>query len=397
MNLLLFDACTYTMDDIADTLKSHNVSFRHVLYHLTNIYKDEFFLKKMSQYIDEGSYDAVLSINYFPILAALCYKKNIKYLAWSYDSPLNISNIEKTLSYPTTYFFLFDKNEQETYAGLGFQNVFHLPLCIAAGRLSRLSVTKARRERFQCDVSLVGQIYESVLPTLLMPLTKYQQGYIEGIFCAQQKIYGCNFIEELLTDAFMDSVNVSYQKLGQTAVSLQKQGLASSIAKQITRQERLLLLNLLGEHYVVDYYSHKKDGDVTNARFRGTVHYKEEMPFVFLCSRINLNPTLRTIVSGIPLRALDILGSGGFLLSAYQPELQEYFEDGVDLILYTSLEDALEKADYYLAHESARLQIASNGRQKAHRHFSYDTGLAALLQTAGLLNSESDKIFHGFL
>ena len=45
------------------------------------------------------------------------------------------------------------------------------------------------------------------------------------------------------------------------------------------------------------------------------------MPYVFRNSRINLNITLRSIKSGIPLRCMDIYGAGGFLLSNYQTDL----------------------------------------------------------------------------
>ena len=57
----------------------------------------------------------------------------------------------------------------------------------------------------------------------------------------------------------------------------------------------------------------------------------EELPCVFRYSKLNLNPTLKSIQSGIPLRALDIMGAKGVLLSNFQPELVEYFEDGLHL------------------------------------------------------------------
>lgn len=52
----------------------------------------------------------------------------------------------------------------------------------------------------------------------------------------------------------------------------------------------------------------------------GAVDYYEVMPHVFKQSKINLNITLRSIQSGMPLRAWDIMGAGGFLLSNYQAD-----------------------------------------------------------------------------
>lgn len=68
--------------------------------------------------------------------------------------------------------------------------------------------------------------------------------------------------------------------------------------------------------------------------------------------------TLRSIKSGIPQRAFDIMGCGGLLMSNYQPELAEYFIPGEDLVLYDSVDDLIQKIDYYLSHEEERLQIA---------------------------------------
>ena len=54
------------------------------------------------------------------------------------------------------------------------------------------------------------------------------------------------------------------------------------------------------------------------------------------------------------------MGSGGFLLSNYQPELAEYFVPDRDVILYESIPDALAKADFYLAHEDARHSVINH-------------------------------------
>ena len=88
------------------------------------------------------------------------------------------------------------------------------------------------------------------------------------------------------------------------------------------------------------------------------------MPKVFYLSRINLNITSRSIESGIPLRIWDILAVGGFCLTNYQPELEDYFEIGKDLEVYHDLKELEEKIAYYLEHEDERLRIAVNGYKK---------------------------------
>ena len=113
----------------------------------------------------------------------------------------------------------------------------------------------------------------------------------------------------------------------------------------------------------------------------GPVKYLDEMPCVFRCSKLNLNPTLKSIQSGIPLRALDIMGAGGVLLSNFQPELAEYFEDGQDLILYSSMEEAVDKASYYLQHDELRKILAENGYRKVKEFFTYPDRIQKMLET----------------
>lgn len=112
----------------------------------------------------------------------------------------------------------------------------------------------------------------------------------------------------------------------------------------------------------------------------GMVDYYTKMPLVFANSRINLNISLRSIHSGIPLRVLDIMACGGFVLSNWQPEIEEYFVEGVEIVTFDSLEDCLEKMAYYLTHEEKRKQVAAAGKRKVRELFSYQSGLEKLFK-----------------
>ena len=90
--------------------------------------------------------------------------------------------------------------------------------------------------------------------------------------------------------------------------------------------------------------------------------------------------TNRPFKSGIPLRVFDIMGSGGFLISNYQPELAELFVPGEDIVLYDSIPDLLIKIEYYLEHKDERIQIAKNGYEKVKKYHSYDVRLEEMLR-----------------
>ena len=99
---------------------------------------------------------------------------------------------------------------------------------------------------------------------------------------------------------------------------------------------------------------------------------ERDMPVMFANSAINLNVTLRNIRTGIPLRALDIMGAGGFLLTNYCPELNEYMTEGKDFVSYIDAGDCCEKAVYYIEHEAERKKIAANGHDRILDMFTYE-------------------------
>ncbi len=109
------------------------------------------------------------------------------------------------------------------------------------------------------------------------------------------------------------------------------------------------------------------------------------MPHVFKESAVNLNITLRSIQSGISLRVLDILACEGFLLTNWQPEIEEYFAIGKELVTYDTFEDLIEKAEYYLNHPQERRAIAKAGKKKVEELFSYHNALDTIFQKSQII------------
>lgn len=384
MRILFYDMGSYTYQDFLYYLEKAGHHCKTVYYHFPDKFEDEFFVHRFTQYLTEASYDVVVSVNFFPLVAQLCHKHHIKYLSWCYDSPLE-ERLKEYFSYETNYIFLFDRIEAAQYQAQGYNQVFHLPLAVNTERLDALSYTPAQAASYRADVSFVGHLYDSPLDALLYPADDYCKGFVEGLIQTQLRIYGYNFLDTLITDDFLERLNDSYKKMGQTAVTLNRRGLSYAIAAQITHLERTFLIEQMGELYDTRFYSTRSYDFATPVKSCGPVKYHTEMPAVFRYSRLNLCPTLKSIQSGIPLRSLDILGAKGVLFSNYQPELAEYFEDEKDVILYGSMEDAFAKADFYLKHEDLREEIAVNGYRRVREEFSYPDKIRQMFEVAQLV------------
>lgn len=382
MNILFYDMGSYTYQDFLYYLKAAGHTCKTIYYHFPNKFEDSFFCERFNEHLKTGAYDCVVSVNFFPLVAKLCCEYHIKYISWCYDSPLE-ERLQEYFHYETNYIFLFDRIEVFEYQAMGYDRIYHLPLAVNTERLSKLTFSTGQINRFHGDISFVGHLYHSPLEPLLYAASDMIKGYIEGILQSQLRVYGYYFIDELITDELLEEINHSFQKLGQSSVVLNRRGLSYAIATEITHLERSFLLEQLAELFNVHFYTTDSHQLSYRIKLHGPAKYYDEMPCIFRHSKLNLNPTLKCIQSGIPLRALDIMGVGGTLMSNFQPELAEYFEDEKDVIMYSSMEEAVDKAAFYLKHDNLRKKIAVQGHEKTISAFSYPDRIKQIFQIAG--------------
>ncbi|MBO5486310.1 MAG: glycosyltransferase family 1 protein, partial [Eubacterium sp.] len=152
------------------------------------------------------------------------------------------------------------------------------------------------------------------------------------------------------------------------------------VYREIAARERKEILELLSEKYEVKFFTQETDLGWRNVIPAGEVDYERQMTLVFQCSKINLNISLRSIKTGIPLRVWDIMGCGGFVLTNYQEELLDYFVPNEDFVYYENYEDLQEKAEYYLTHDAEREKIARNAYEKVKRFHTYADRIREILQ-----------------
>lgn len=368
MKLLFFKWHSFMNKGIEHGLRELGISYDTFFYQFNDWEKDDLFLEQFRAYLKMGTYTDVLSVNFSPLISGLCEEFGIVYTAWVYDSPLHIRNID-SLRNSCNRIFFFDKGQAEIHRKEGV-NAVHLPLAVDV-EVFRINASKREKEEYRTDVSLVGKLYQTEYSYFTAPLQEYTKGYLEGIVNAQAKIYGGYIIPELITDELLTQMNKDYAKVATDGFTMGRKELEFMLACETTGRERYMALALLSAHYHVDLYSTDKDKRLKNVRFRGYADYYKEMPFIFSQSRINLNISLKTIRTGIPLRVIDVLGCGGFVLSNYQEELMEYFNVGEELIIYDNIEDLFYKTKYYLEHEDERKKIALAGFERVKRDFTF--------------------------
>ena len=86
MKLLLYDMGTYTQTDIMMTLDEMGISYRNVMYKLKDVSEDKYFEKRICELIEWEGYDAIFSVNFFPVLARISEEYSLPYLSWTYQA-----------------------------------------------------------------------------------------------------------------------------------------------------------------------------------------------------------------------------------------------------------------------------------------------------------------------
>lgn len=373
MTVLFYRWQGITEEDALEVLNGMGVTVIPFEYPLKDYNEDYGLEEKVKNICQSYKFECVFSFNYFPALSRVCCKIGIKYISWVYDSPHFTLN-SRTVLNDCNEIYVFDYCLYYKMITKQRGNVHHLPLAVNAKRLLRQEASYGRG--YQHEVSFMGHLYQDQYNFYdqIQYWPEYLKGYTEGSMEAQLKIYGYDFLEEQFDDAVMKQI-LKYVDFGVSDNYFPEEKeifLNSVLRRKMTVIERQRILEAVSRRFQTALYSGGGTSKLPMVKHMGYAEYLKQMPEMFKRSKVNLNITLRSILSGIPLRVLDIMGAGGFALSNYQIEIEEYFKLNEEIVVYDSIEDCLEKIEYYLAHEEEREKIAEKGCRKVRREFSYE-------------------------
>lgn len=364
----------HTVDIIADYECSYKVA-------------DEACQTVIEKKLMQAQYDFVASYNYIPSASCVCQKHGVIYAAWMYDAYQTTLYCE-SLYYPCNRIFVFDSKEYEYLNSLSVPHVNYLPLAVDTQRIGALELTQEEETAYSCDVSFVGRLYcdpsvngYNLIKSRLRP---EQAAQLEEIF---DSLAGRWDMGDTLQDRLCSMDYQDFPKLDSMDVRERcslpddKYYMVTALSKALTQRDRSLVLNAAAKRHDVYMYTFEPPvGLCDGVKVRPGVDYMTQMPKVFYCSKINLNITLRSIECGIPLRNMDVMGSGGFLLTNRQKDMQDYFEDGKDYVSFENIRDMEDKMDWFLRHEASRMEIAMNGYRKVSAYHNYERCVARIAE-----------------
>ncbi len=385
MKLLIYRWNAWNQKDIEEGL----CALGHELFFLSvspkNPEEDFDFVEKAIVQTKKERTQALFSINYFPVLAEVGHQAGIPYICWNCDGSL-LAMYHDSVFYDTNYIFTFDRACEKRFQELGVSNIWYIPLGINARRLKKLPVS----ETTSFDISFVGSLYEkNSFDAIADQLPSYLAGYFDAALLAQQSVSGGNLLELMLTPEICQQIEsiTQYHRSKHSFAEIPQLFSSTVLGFKSANLQRCQILNSLSKAaraWINPAQVHLFTTDKAKKLPLVTVHppidYFQEMPLVFQQSKVNINSTVPTIQTGIPLRVWDVLGCGGFLLTDFREELFEYFEPEKHLSIYEDTEELLAKAEFYFGQDELRKKIAKQTRELVCENHTWDIRLQQMFQ-----------------
>lgn len=373
--------------DIPRVLDEMGYDVFHANFEMNAQKFEEKVCRKVIAAIDKFVIHCVISYDFIPTLAEACMETGIPYMAWVYDTPQKELYTHYAL-YPSNYIFAFDREQVRRLQEIGIPHVYHMPLAVHVNKVKMVLDTMEKNREF-CyidDVSFVGQLYkieneEALFVHMDKNITKQLSANIDACFMKWNKsIRMHGLMSEECVQYFGELENHKVKK----AYPYMEEGFyyeAAFLSRAVANRERVYILNKLAEKYKVHLYTNDKNTTQLSERVKidDGLSY-DVLTKVYKESKINLNVTLHCIETGIPQRVFDIMAAGGFLLTNYQEEIEEFFVPGEDLAVYHNEQELEELVEYYLNHEAEREQIAKNGQKKVLDNHGYHIKLTKAFQ-----------------
>jgi len=346
---------------------------------------------EMTHYLlDALNPDVVLKIDLFDKIEQYSRKRVV--VEWEID-PI-ASRIPTVESSATENLFVFTHNPERIseYQELGYSHFEYLPLCTNPHKFFPNRLDSDSQKRFGCDVSFVGSLMLKTQQNLLTVfldtlsrLSREERKTWGNIHVWLTKLISnppvgsknSRFIEELQnllkTHKLPDVV-----KINETDIYV-----AASVEEFLAYLWRKQVISALVPIGIHIWGAEEWKNDFPK-NYRGSADHYLDLQKLYTASKINLDISRIYQPNVITMRIFDVLACGGFVLADRNDALLELFQEDWDIVCYDTPEEASDKINYYLNHESERRTIAQRGYTKVVQSHTFEHRLNHILSKTGL-------------
>ena len=341
------------------------------------------FVSKMLATLTEFKPDFVLTVNHLGVdregvLAALLDQFDVPLASWFVDNPHLILGSYENLHGTRTAIFTWDSDNLDSLRGLGFENVFHLPLAADPTRLTPHRTEPV--EEWRAPISFVGN---SMLKKAIMRIqaARPSQRLVEsGLMVA--RAFGES--DEPCSGRFMIK---NFPELRNDFEALEtaerKQAFETFLTWQATLMYRLdCVVRILdfGALIVGDDGWNELLKDRPGWRYHPELSYYDDLPDFYPLSDINFNCTSQQMKGAVNQRVFDVPCCGAFLLTDYRRQMEELFEPGEEIVYYNHPDEIPGLVELYMDRPDKRRAVAEAARRRVLAEHTYDHRMARLME-----------------
>lgn len=305
------------------------------------------------------------------IVAGMLERLGIPLALWFVDSPEFILYGEAMPPSGACHVFMWDRGYIPAVAAQGYR-VAYLPLAADTSLTEQATI----RDRFRAPLSFVGN---SLVSGFLARLAvKFPASAATGAFADQaiDRIIASRGSQlELLDQLIAEAAPF----LPDDDARLFFRAFLLHGATSAYRTRLLGRLLPLGLSFFGDPEGWRKVfGPTITAH--PDVNYFHETPAVYASAQININATSLQMPHTVNQRVFDVPLCNGFLLTDRQGALFELFAED-EVAVYDGVDDAAEKAAYYLARPEVRNGIMEKARQRVLGEHTYGHRMGTVIKT----------------
>jgi spore maturation protein CgeB len=358
---LLVHARGLFVDDVSSTMKPLGYT---VLY----ADLDRLSIEEIEHTISRYRPSMIMSVNYYGGLAEICRKFSLKLMCWEVDPCLD-ANVSLKIPHDGAYVFTYRKSHVNVYKAAGFKHVRHLPLATNCDRRRPVRLTDEEKNLYGSPISFVGNSMAQEAKRCHDLLMELYRAYTDS--CSDGMDERQDLFEEILRLQRQDYGTFQIRSLMEERAG----GFLTFVRQQGYRVDPVLCLSeIAASSKRLDTLAalYKKEvrvwGDVgwkTVERglitYMGSAGHDNALNRIYSGSLINLDINRIYQSDMVNMRVFDIMACGGFVLAEFSEDLEALFHVGEEIVAYESLDELLEKVEYYLARPEEIRQIAHQG------------------------------------
>lgn len=119
--------------------------------------------------------------------------------------------------------------------------------------------------------------------------------------------------------------------------------------------------------------------DLYRESYRGYVENQKELSYIYSSTKVNLD-ILNPNKKPINYRCMEILASGGFVISSYNDMIIKYFEDGKEIETYKTDSELIDKIRFYMNNANLAQLISAKGKKNVVSNHSFYDRLKIMLK-----------------